>query len=142
MFVRCSRGCSPNPPEDVLPIRGVLPRGASEGGLPDTFRGYCRDPAASLLDGTVDDGEPQPRARPDRLGCMEGLKDMLQDCWRNPRTGVRDAETDELTRARIGVFVDIGRVDGHVPRAYCQRPLALHGITCVHGKVEQDLGQL
>jgi hypothetical protein len=41
---------------------------------------------------------------------MEGLEEMLQHLWHNPRTGVCDAEMDELTRARIGVFVDIGRV--------------------------------
>src|SRR5665811_2097304 len=46
---------------------------------------------------------------------------------------------DELTRACIGVFVDIIRVDGHIPGTYRQRPLALHGIPCVHCQVEQDL---
>ena len=43
-------------------------------GRAGTFCRYCRDPASGLLDGTVDDLEPQSRARTYRLGRMEGLE--------------------------------------------------------------------
>src|SRR5450756_1410528 len=73
---------------------------------------------------------------------MEGLEEMFQDYWWNPRTGVRDAEVDKFPCACKRMSLDIVLFHNLVPPAYRQRPLALHGITCVHREVEQDLCDL
>src|SRR5882762_8848936 len=53
------------------------------------------DPAVVFLNDAAGDGQSEPGAMADFLGREEGIENVREVLWRNPRTGVRYAQPDK-----------------------------------------------
>jgi len=124
------------------PLHPVVVIGAGPVGLAIAIDLAQQGTPVVLLDDAVRGGEAEPRALPETLGGEEGLEHALAGRDIHADSGVDHAEHHEIAGRHARAALDVRLLVADIPRLDGQTATARHGVTRVHGEVDNDLLQL